>query len=172
MIKIDVRITFPDGKELCAGEVCTDPDSHGNIQGAFRYTAEFLNDDQAFSLDPVNRPLSEGEFRAGRATGVFSVFEDSLPDDWGRKLLVRRANLKTKDQTVPNLLLAIGGNGLGALSYDDQEGSRNVDNYADEIDLTRLLEAAKQIEEGKNELEPQQPLRLPQQIAQNIRRNF
>lgn len=83
MIKIDVWIQFADeANSMRAGEMhCADPDSRGRRQGAFRYASGYLNHPGAFALDPVRLPLSDAEFETAIPKGVFSVFEDSLPDD-------------------------------------------------------------------------------------------
>ena len=107
MLKCDIWITFPDGdKALCGTILCQDPDSRGWIEGAFRYASGYLDDPRAFPLDPEVLPLSNREFQAKRSSGVHAVFEDCLPDDWGRRLLVRKANLERTRQSVPHLWIA------------------------------------------------------------------
>ena len=150
MIKIDIWATLPNGSETHAGEiVCADPDARGRIRGAFRYTPEYLKHPKAFPLDPIALPLSNDEFAANRPSGVFPVFEDSLPDDWGRNLLIRKAKLEKNQQTIPHLLLALGAHGLGALSYFQKGSARNKYNYVSEIALELLLDAAEKYEKGE-----------------------
>ncbi len=94
MIRLLVNLTLPDGSTLFCGEIVTTlPDSRGMIQGAFRYAPEYLQHPLAFPLDPVNLPLHSKEFRTNRPEGVHAVFEDALPDDWGRNLLIKKAKL-------------------------------------------------------------------------------
>lgn len=151
MLKLDIWTTLPDGSEIHAGEMISSaPDEHGRIQGAFRYTAEFLKHPKAFPFDPVSLPLTDREFSADRPSGDFSVFEDSLPDDWGRRLLIRKAELKRELQTIPRLLLALGTSGLGALSYFQKTADGNKKNFIPEIALERLLVAAEKFESGKD----------------------
>ena len=148
MLKCDIRITFPDGdKVMCGTILCQDPDPRGWIEGAFRYAPGYLDDSRAFPLDPEVLPLSNREFRAKRSTGVHAVFEDCLPDDWGRRLLVRKANLERTRQSVPHLLLALGGSGLGALSYESIDD--NKIHNAELMELPDILEAALCFEQGK-----------------------
>jgi serine/threonine-protein kinase HipA len=149
MIKLNIWVTFPDSGETQAGEmVCGDPDAHGNIPGAFRYTPDYLQHPKAFALDPVSLPLSSDEYSAHRPVGVFSVFEDSLPDAWGRRLLARKAKLRRDQQTVPDLLFALGAHGLGALSYVNDKPDRNTQNYIPEYALEELLKTAEKYEAG------------------------
>ncbi|ABW66706.1 type II toxin-antitoxin system HipA family toxin [Desulfosudis oleivorans] len=126
MIRLDVWLTVPSGKSIKAGSlVVADPDTAGGgrLRGQFRYNPEYLERPEAFALDPLNLPLSAEIFDANRPrAGVHGVFEDSLPDDWGRRLMIRRYNLKRDEQRVPNLLRLLGGKGLGALGYAE-EGS-------------------------------------------------
>lgn len=117
--KLNIWLTLPNGENLPAGElVAGDPDLRGALTGQFRYLPEYLADPRAFSLDPVHLPLTAERFNADRPrSGVHGVFEDSLPDDWGRRLLVRRHHLAREAQRVPNLLRLLGEQGLGALRY-------------------------------------------------------
>jgi serine/threonine-protein kinase HipA len=120
MIKLDVWLTQPSGESVKAGTlVAADPDNvFGALQGQFRYASDYMEHTRAFPLDPLHLPLSSNIFDADRPhAGVHSVFEDSLPDDWGRRLLVRRYKLGRKDQRVPQLLRLLENQGLGALSY-------------------------------------------------------
>lgn len=62
MLKLNVMITRPDGRQLFCGEIfTTTPDARGSIQGSFRYTKEYLSHPDAFSLDPVHLPLGTAE---------------------------------------------------------------------------------------------------------------
>lgn len=119
MIKLNVWLNIDPGKIIHAGElVASDPDSQGRLQGQFRYSPEYLNRLESFPLDPIHLPRSLEIFNANRPyAGVHGVFEDSLPDDWGRRILARRYQLARSDQRVPQLLDLLKGQGMGALSY-------------------------------------------------------
>jgi serine/threonine-protein kinase HipA len=123
MIRLDVWMTLPSGESIKAGALITgDPDPiRGGLQGQFRYASEYLEHPQALPLDPLNLSLSEETLDADRPReGVHGVFEDSLPDAWGRRLMVRRHKLSRNEQRVPNLLRKLGNQGLGALSYVEE----------------------------------------------------
>lgn len=125
MIRLSVWLRLPDGEILQAGELAaTDPDpARGGMRGEFRYLSAYLDDPRAFALDPVHLPLSAGIFSADRPrAGVHAVFEDALPDDWGRGLLVRKHKTPPGQQRVPVLLGLLGMGGLGALGYPSLEG--------------------------------------------------
>jgi serine/threonine-protein kinase HipA len=118
MIKLDVWLTLPEGKSIPCGELAfNDPDNQGNYRSAFRYTPNYLAHPSAFPLDPEMLPLEAIEWETARLTPPLMIFEDALPDDWGRKLLVRRAGLKRGQQGEPNLLQALGNGGMGALAF-------------------------------------------------------
>jgi len=113
---VDVWVNLA-GQQLAAGEfVCEINPSNGKGKGAFRYTDRYLHHPGAYALDPVSLPLSENSSTIDHP-GVFSVFLDSLPDDWGKRLLIRKHALPRGRQNVPEMLLALGSSGLGALSY-------------------------------------------------------
>lgn len=119
---LTVWLTLPVAEVVKAGELAIDePDARGALEGQFRYTPEYLENPKAFPLDPLHLPLSGDIFNAHRPrAGVHGVFEDSLPDNWGRRLLARRYKLSRQDQRIPNLLRLSGNQGLGALSYVEE----------------------------------------------------
>ena len=87
---------------------------------AFEYSAEWL--ETGWSISPYSLPLKRKVFipNYDPFDGLFGVFEDSLPDGWGR-LLVDRLLLSRgeKPETVGPLtrLAIVGSSGMGALSY-------------------------------------------------------
>jgi serine/threonine-protein kinase HipA len=153
MIHLNVWLTLPDNQRIQIGELgVTDPDIRhgGKLAGAFRYAPEYLNHPQAFALDPVQLPLLPQEFPAQRPeAGVHAVFEDSLPDAWGRRVMVRRYNLARLQQRVPHLLKHIGANALGALAYADAGTSPVTDRITGVSDLTAIVEAALRFDAGQ-----------------------
>jgi len=149
MIRLNVWLTLPNGETCLAGElIASDPEGQkGAIRGEFRYTPAYLDRSDAFPLDPNALPLTEDVFSANRPkAGVHGVFEDALPDDWGRRLLVRKYNLPRQEQRVPDLLAYLG-RGLGALSF----AFESIGPRADEAPLHSLgdlLNAAQAFEVG------------------------
>lgn len=151
MIKLDVQLTLPDSSTLLCGEiVCREPDGSGHIAGAFRYAPDFLDHRAAFALDPRALALSSREFEAKRPAGVHGVFEDSLPDDWGRRLLIRKARLPRSRQTVPNLLSVLGSGGLGALTYFQKEAGPGTRPETDIAGLRDILDVAWRYDAGES----------------------
>ncbi len=150
MIKLNVWFTSFSGKRIQAGElIVSEPDSQGRLQGQFRYHPEYLSSSFAIPLDPLQLALSSSVFDANRPkSGVHGVFEDSLPDDWGRKIMVRRYMLERNEQRVPYFLRLLGGNGLGALSYEDGNTTFPANESIDQCHLVTLQELAQQFEEN------------------------
>ena len=149
MKKINTWLTFDDGRRIFCGEmICRNPDDRGWIEGAFRHSPEYLEHHHAFPLDPVSLPLNPEIFEPNRSAGIFAVFEDSLPDDWGRRLLIRKAKLSRPRQTVPDLVIALGGTGMGALSYFERDYNKPEAESASILELDTLLEAALKFEQG------------------------
>lgn len=91
-----------------------------NLYAAFEYDLEWLSD--GFSISPFSLPLEKRVFipKIDPFDGIFGVFNDSLPDGWGRLLVDR---LLRKNQIDPakmgNLdrLAIVGQTGMGALTY-------------------------------------------------------
>ncbi len=112
----------------------------------------------AFALDPLHLPLRSGVFEADRPyAGIHGCFEDSLPDAWGRGLLIRRHALPRSGQTPPSLLAALGTAGLGALAYTTDPATPVLADTAANLDLESLIVAAERYDQdpgalGANEL--------------------
>jgi len=155
MIYLDVWLTYPDGERVKAGEIAAadaDAGHGGALHGEFRYSAEYLASPRAFPLDPVALPLESRIFQANNPhSGIHQVFEDSLPDDWGRQLLVRRYQLPRGEQRAPHLLTHIAESALGALSYINQNNRQPEAHSAGLPDLPALLLAAERYEQGEQE---------------------
>lgn len=87
---------------------------------AFEYDSDWLNN--GFSISPFSLPLIKKVFipKYEPFDGLFGVFNDSLPDGWGR-LLVDRLFLKNKINPVEidnlNRLAVVQESGMGALTY-------------------------------------------------------
>ncbi len=137
-----------NGQQTMAGEMVCETSSNGECRGAFRYAKEYLSAQGSFALDPISLPLKEDEFSVPHP-GVFSVFEDSLPDDWGRRLLIRKHQIAPRDQHIVNLLLALAANGLGALSYSPSKPLQNDASTVSSLHLSKLLQQAEQFEHGE-----------------------
>ena len=150
--RIEVWIALKE-HQILVGEMVCEIGEDGRGRGAFRYALDYLNQPGAFTLDPVSLPLREGEFSIEHP-GIFGVFEDSLPDDWGRRLLLRKHRIPLHQQNLPNLLLAQGGAGLGALSFVGEGTPQQTSNDVSVLYLDRLVEAAEAFERGdKNDVD-------------------
>ncbi len=122
----------------------------GRARTAFKYEREFLERRDPFALDPVSLPLATATFSTDHS-GIFAIFEDSLPDDWGRRLLVRKHQIHRHEQNLPNLLLALGSTGLGALSFSDHGEPLPPASEVSIIHLSTLGAAAERYERGESE---------------------
>ena len=123
---------------------------------AFEYDAEWLHG--GFSISPYKLPLEKRVFIAERDPfeGNFGVFNDSLPDGWGR-LLIDRMLLKKKIDpssiSILDRLSIIGSSGMGALEYKPE--NMLVDNIkANDLNvLAREAEAMLHDEYESQQLE-------------------
>lgn len=87
---------------------------------AFEYAASWLQD--GFSISPLSLPLEKGVFVAKPRPfdGAFGVFDDSLPDGWGRLLvdrLLREQGIEPASVSPLMRLSIVGASGMGALEY-------------------------------------------------------
>lgn len=99
------------------GEITMTPDGR---QCAFQYDKEWLL--SGFSISPLELPLKPDLYIAKHEPfwGNFGIFEDSLPDGYGRYLLNRMLKKQGVDEallTPIQRLSIVGTSGMGALSY-------------------------------------------------------
>ncbi len=92
----------------------------------FEYDGDFL--DRGLEISPLRLPLSPELKTFDRALfeGLPGVFNDSLPDGWGRLLLDRsmRAQGILSEQLSPlDRLAHVGASGMGALTYEPDYGA-------------------------------------------------
>jgi len=95
----------------------------------FEYDIQWLN--EGFSISPFYLPLRSGVFTAKNDPfdGLFGVFNDSLPDGWGRLLMdrwLRAQGIEPKLLSVLDRLSLVGDNGMGALSYSPLQFQYNM----------------------------------------------
>jgi serine/threonine-protein kinase HipA len=119
----------------------------------FEYSTEWLNG--GFALSPFHLPLSPGLKREPSQVfeGLFGVFDDSIPDGWGRFLMDRffRAQGTVPESLSPlDRLCYVGDNAVGALQYHplipDIPAPR-----AGAMNLTLVAEQAERIVAGSPE---------------------
>lgn len=75
-----------------------------------------------YSLSPLELPLRPGVFLAKSSpfNGGFAIFEDSLPDGYGRYLLhraLKREGIDASSLSILDRLSIVGEGGMGALTY-------------------------------------------------------
>ena len=88
---------------------------------AFEYNRNWLVD--GFSISPLELPLKPGLFIAKPQpfNGNFGIFEDSLPDGYGRYLLHKallREGIDDRNLSALDRLSIVGSGGMGALTYE------------------------------------------------------
>jgi serine/threonine-protein kinase HipA len=118
----------------------------------FEYDAAFIA--SGIEISPIKLPLRAGIFTSPDMVfdGLYGVFNDSLPDGWGRLLLdrtvekhgVRRGQLNALDR-----LSYVGRNGMGALSYEPDRSDESGDDVP--LALDRLAEESKIMLAGESE---------------------
>lgn len=110
-----------------------------NRQIFFEYDANFIK--TGLELSPFQLPLKTGVIASSDRTfeGLFGVFNDSLPDGWGRLLLDRKltnAGLNPGTFSPLDRLCFVGNSGMGALIYEPENPNSklNLPTDLDEID--------------------------------------
>ena len=124
------------------GVLSLTPDNRLNV---FEYDKSWLTD--GFSISPLELPLKPGVFIAKPQPfyGNFGVFEDSLPDGYGRYLLHKallRNGINDSDLSSLDRLALVGDNGMGALTYSP---SVILEQEETVTDFDRLQEIALEV---------------------------
>ena len=101
---------------------------------AFEYDRTWLAD--GFSISPLELPLKTGLFIANPQPfhGNFGIFEDSLPDGYGRYLLHKallREGINDADLSAIDRLSIVGDGGMGALIYHPETVVVKENNITD-----------------------------------------
>lgn len=134
-----------------AGElVTTEPSSNGFFESEFEYAREWATDPTAFSLDPASLPIDAARprFRSDLFQPPLAVFDDALPDDWGRRLLASALRLEGRKASAPEMLLRMRGGGIGSLMFTEDPQPPRLTASAQSRSLPLLLDAADRFEAG------------------------
>jgi len=117
----------------------------------FEYDKDFLK--TGIELSPYKLPLKSGLFRCDDDTfdGLWGLFNDSLPDGWGRLLMDRhlmRLGVNPHSLSPLDRLAYVGSHAMGALSYEPEQ---EVENSINTIVLDDLAKSSAEILEGSSE---------------------
>lgn len=144
-MKLTVKLDFGCGREIKVGTF-----SEIGRDTAFEFAGEFLSS----GLDPAPFRLRAGGGlkiydRSGNME-TFGLFDDSLPDGWGRRI-VDRMFMKREGRlpTVTERLMCVGRSGKGALVYEPADEVAQAANEA--FDLAALAEEAMAFDAGEAE---------------------
>lgn len=133
-----------EGQKFDVGELVL---SEQNIY--FRYNSDFLQ--TGLNLSPIKLPFN-GEIIATDKepfNGIFGVFNDSLPDGWGRLLLERTLiskGINISQITPLDRLAYVGINGMGALNYQPEIETQS--DLSHMLDLDSIANETNRILQG------------------------
>ena len=116
----------------------------------FEYDNSFLKSN--LEISPIKLPIQRGLIELPRTPfeGLAGVFNDSLPDGWGRLLfdrMLRAEGILPNEVTPLDRLSYVGLNGMGALVYEPDE---SLNHYDEKIDLDVLASQTEQVLEGES----------------------
>ena len=116
----------------------------------FEYDNAFLETN--LEISPLKFPLQRGVIELPRTPfeGLAGVFNDSLPDGWGRLLfdrMLRAEGILPNEVTALDRLAYVGLNGMGALVYEPDESPKH---YDEKINLDVLASQTEQVLEGES----------------------
>lgn len=150
-ISLYVYGVFPNNEIVEIGRLLS-RNLHSRLQfeGFFRYSPSYLQHPLAYAIDPVHLPLDSRTFAAdSRETGIHQVFDDSLPDAWGRHILARRGSLDRSRYAPAHLLAVLGGGGLGRLLFNAQQRiPASVDGSIPFADIAKAIDEAGKLEDS------------------------
>src|SRR4051794_9394163 len=112
---------------------------------------------RGLELSPIQLRLTDAVVEGPPSTrfdGLHSLFNDSLPDGWGRLLIdkaVRRSGVNPATLTPIDRLTLVGIRGMGALTYLPDAGAALVGKDDANVDLEQIAAQAERIYEGSLE---------------------
>lgn len=117
----------------------------------FEYDPAFLG--SGLEISPFKLPLKLSAVTCEEMVfnGLFGVFNDSLPDGWGRLLLDRQMRQRgiTPEQLTPlDRLTHVGALGMGALAYEPDASGHP--HQPDVINLDKLAAETGEVLEGES----------------------
>lgn len=117
----------------------------------FEYDADFVK--SRLEISPYRLPLKAGltRFEANIFEGLYGVFNDSLPDGWGRLLFdraMRSHGIMPQELSPLDRLANVGKNGVGALVYEPDNSSNTVDH---EFDLDKISQDVDAVLNGNSD---------------------
>lgn len=131
--------------EGCKRDLGTLAWSSDERRAYFEYAAEFMA--SPLPVSPFHLAVKVGLLPAQNTPfdGLHGLFNDSLPDGWGRLLLDRRlqrAGIDYHKLTPLDRLSAVGTSGMGALAFvpempDDSESAGDLDWFVEQVELVQ-----------------------------------
>lgn len=117
----------------------------------FEYDRSFI--ERGLEISPLRLPLQSGvlRFEYSLFEGLPGVFNDSLPDGWGRLLFDRFARsqgILPSDMSPLDRLAHVGLEGMGALVY---EPDHSISESSDTIILDQLATQAQSVLDGESD---------------------
>lgn len=135
-MKLTVKLDFGSGKELKVGTF-----SEIGRDSAFEFAGEFIS--SGLNPAPFRLPVKSGLSVYDRSGNMdtFGLFDDSLPDGWGRKI-VDRMFMKREGRlpTLTERLMCVGRTGKGALVYEPADEAAAA--AKEQFELAALAESA------------------------------
>lgn len=115
----------------------------------FEYDRDFIS--SGLEISPIKLPLQPGlkTFDPFLFEGLPGVFNDSLPDGWGRLLVDRAARAKglpLEKITPLDRLAYVGTSGIGALTFKPDHGEKITEN---QINLDLLASMVQEVLDGE-----------------------
>lgn len=151
MKRLFVWARGPEGTTRLAGELAaTDPVPGGRFDAEFEYSRDWVGHPGAFALDPVSLPLQPlgRRYRSEQFHPPLAVFDDALPDDWGRGILTRALKSEGRKPSPAEMLLRMQGAGTGALQFTEDASAPTPFTTLQSTALAALLSAASEFEAG------------------------
>jgi serine/threonine-protein kinase HipA len=133
---LEVRLRFAPDRQHTVGRL-----ARAGRDFAFQYDEAFLT--RGLAISPFHLPLRPGVqvYDGQGRMDLFGVFEDALPDSWGRRLVDRHfQRTRNRPPEVLERLACVGERAMGALTFHPPEA---LDATADvPVRLERLAQEA------------------------------
>ena len=141
--QVRVALRFQPTEEILVGRLAL-----RHKAAFFEYAPSFIT--RGLAISPLMLPVQHGLKKSdpNLFEGLFGVFNDSLPDGWGRLLLdrkLRSSGINPHSYSPLDRLCAVGQHAIGALTY--QPSYNDTVPCADHLELAQLAQDVSLIQE-------------------------
>jgi serine/threonine-protein kinase HipA len=155
---LTLYLMMPDGQITAAAQLVVREENERPVRMEFAYVPDYLERNDCFALDPVGLPLTPDILDLtcdGNAS--IGIVEDHLPDEWGRRVMVKQAlvqqNRRLNNSSVLDVVSMMGDSRIGGMMLVSQRDGLMIPSFGQGASmeaLSQIEELAQRIDAGED----------------------